>query len=170
MVEDSVDRASRLGAVDQALRGLNGAATRLSPLDKSNHLVPLTEFCWWAISADEALEKALTTAYRARRDADADGRMAAGLRYVRNALGHHQLTATRVEGGLRFPIVFPVTIEPVSIRWVSADELVTGRPDRRARAPYEQHLAGQLVEETTYAARRWLERASAWAHTGVLPA
>ncbi len=167
-------RIKQMSAVERALSGLAGAAARLIPLDKNNHAIPLTEFCWWAISADDALERVLVLdkrPYRATRDADADGQRASGLRYVRNALGHAQLTATLINGGLTLPITLPVTIPPVTIHWASATELDTGfknqSPD--VRAYYERHLAGQLVDETTYAARRWLERAHTWTRTGHLP-
>lgn len=170
MEDQGVDRAQQLAAIDRTMTGLGGAAARLTPLDKNDHFVSLTEFCWWAISADDALEHNLgKPVYRTARDSDLDGRVAAGLRYVRNALGHHQLTATLLEGGMRLPIVLPITIKPITIRWVPADKLATDWDQPRVRAKYEKNLAGRLVSETTYEARRWLERAHIWARTGDLP-
>lgn len=164
--------AKQIGAVERAISGLAGAAGRLMPIDKNNHAIPLTEFCWWAISADDALEKVIgKQPYRAARDADSDGQLASGLRYVRNALGHAQLTATMINGGLTLPITLPVTFPPITIHWAPATELDTGFKDRSpdVRARYTRHLEGQLVDETTYAARRWLERAHTWTRTGYLP-
>lgn len=154
---DASLRADQTGAVDRALSGLAGAAGRLVPIDKSNHAIPLTEFCWWAITADDALEKVIgRQPYRAARDADSDGQLASGLRYVRNALGHAQLTATKVNGGLTFPITFPVTFPPITIHWAPAPQLDTGFRGQSVdvRARYERHLEDELVDETTYAARR----------------
>lgn len=164
--------AHQTGAVDRAISGLAGAAARLIPVDKNNHAIPLTELCWWAMRADDALEKVIgRQPYRAARDADSDGQLASGLRYVRNALGHAQLTATRTNGGLTFPITFPVTFPPITIHWAPAPGLDTGFRNQSAdvRARYERHLEDQLVSETTYAARRWLERAHTWTRTGHLP-
>ena len=56
---DAKRRVDQARAIDRATSGLAGAAGRLLPIDKNNHAIPLTEFCWWAISADDALEQAI---------------------------------------------------------------------------------------------------------------
>lgn len=169
---DAKRRVDQASAIDRAISGLAGAAGRLLPIDKNNHAIPLTEFCWWAISADDALEQAIgRRSYRSARDADSDGQLASGLRYVRNALGHAQLTATKINGGLTPPFTFPITIPPITIHWAPAPQLDTGFRGQSAdvRDRYERHLEDELVDETTYAARRWLERAHSWSRTGHLP-
>jgi hypothetical protein len=162
-VADASSEETQQQAVQRAHEGLDAAHGRLeqsigrvkqSGLNHPDLFVPLTEFCWWAISVDEGLDR-LDDTYRDRRDEDPDGRVVAGLRYVRNALGHDRLTTTHMTGGVRVPIRVPMRIH---VRWVwrKAAGIPVGKPQQRNRAAYEEWVARRPVEETTLQVWRWL--------------
>ena len=57
------------------------------------------EALWWAIVLDHYFEQqADLPNYRARRDADPRGELLRGVRYARNAVGHHVAAVELVEG------------------------------------------------------------------------
>src|SRR4051794_4365967 len=77
---------------------------------------PLAEAVWWAICVDEELERG--AGYRARRNADADGKRLVGLRYVRSALGHHMFFNVIVDRGSWLPATLPMRLGPPEARWM----------------------------------------------------
>jgi hypothetical protein len=110
------------------------------------------------IALDDELARNKRMIYAEVRNADPDGQVVAGLRYVRNALGHSLLTVTESEGGLRFPISFPLSIGPIVTRWKSAEDVRVNMPQERNRRYYSEWVAGRVVEETRVAAHRWHSR------------
>ena len=151
------DAASERESIRRGLGGLGDAWQRLAQAGAKYHFVPLTEFCWWAISLDDLLPGVIAD-YASKRDADEDGRVVSGLRYVRNALGHAGLVVTRTEGGLSLPISLPLTVNgPLVAYWVEAIDLAVDLPQPKNQERYEQWVAGRELRTTTYQARRWLE-------------
>lgn len=159
-----------LQAIERAMSGLAIATTRLTPLNRNTLFESVTEFCWWVVSADEALGDAIgAKRYMGARNDDVDGRVVQGLRHVRHALGHSQLIATATEGGLTAPFAVPIAIQPITVRWRPANEVTTKKGNDQSQPAYARAIAGREVDQTLVEARRWLGRAQAWAHTGILP-
>jgi hypothetical protein len=140
-------------AVRRAAHGFEQAYSRLIAGGERYDHVPLTEFCWWAISLDEGLER-VRDGYLSARNSHPHGQVVWGLRRVRNALGHQSLIVTRTEGGLGPPLTPPLTVRPIVAYWVDADVL-PDRPGENDRN-YRRFVEGRRLDETTDAVRRWL--------------
>src|SRR5947209_5620873 len=77
-------------------------------------------------------------------------------------LGHRRVFAARIDGGLTWPITFPITWDPINISWLDIGELpdLDGR-QAALRPAYEQHLQGEAVMDTLERALLWFGRAAA---------
>jgi hypothetical protein len=139
-------------AVRRASQGFEQAHSRLVTSGETYDFVPLTEFCWWAISLDEGLE-GVRDGYKSERNSHPQGQVVAGLKHVRNVLGHARLIVTRVEGGLGPPLTPPLTPRPIVAYWIDADALPE-RPGPNDKN-YRLYVEGRRLDETIDAVRRW---------------
>lgn len=152
----SVTKEPDYESVRRAEQGFNSAYGRLIEQGQKHHFVPLTEFCWWAISLDEGLRE-VRPDYLSRRNTHPHGQVVTGIKRIRNVLGHQRLIVTRQEGGLSFPVTFPISFPPVVARWVDAETLPEpNTPEPTNDRYYRQYVAGRTLDETADAVRRWL--------------
>jgi len=145
------------------LRGFREALGRVksAPATVPESLfIPLTEATWWAICADEAFETDPT--YKSRRNQDRGGKTLLGMRYARNALGHHWAFIAIVKrgGGWSIPWSIPWSITQYAV-WVATVEL----PDfgkhssPTIEAAYTEYVASKPVVETLELVDTWLTAA-----------
>lgn len=103
-----------------------------------------------------------TKSYIAERQADDDGRVLGGLRYVRNAAGHDRLVVVThyLTAGLKIPFTLPARRAHLVMRWRPADEIPAKDRSTENRHAYVQFVEGE-VHDTLDAAERWLKRCMA---------
>jgi hypothetical protein len=108
----------------------------------------------WAVAIDERIAKTWAPRgkplrWRWRGEVQA-AEVMAGVRFVRNRVHHDWADAFwfNEEGGLTFPMTFPVTFS--TWRWRALSELPIGKKDDHGQDVYEQHLARQPVERTLF--------------------
>ena len=125
----------------------------------------LTEALWWTTAVDEGFEDLDGDGYKSEREAEWLGRHLVGLRHARNQAGHQRAFMVRSEGGLTFPVTFPLTIPPMRVVWRPVEELPPPSPDhdgKIAKARREQYatlLVGRPVAESLNHAAAWFAHA-----------
>ena len=156
---DEIDRALRRGEAGLREAFARYTIARRARLDDhaSNAAV---EAAMWVTALDDLREQTSGDVgrYRARRDADDNGCVVLGLRWVRNhgvhALVNHQQWSE--DQGFNFPLNFPANAE-WHIRWGPIPSQVQRRKDdARSFDGYVQQLQGHWVDDTLQAAARWL--------------
>lgn len=118
------------------------------------------EAAMWVTALDDLCERTSgdKDAYRVHRDADLDGQVILGLKWVRNVGVHVVFTphAWSEDQGFNFPLNFPANAEwqiwwgpvPVDLRPTKHDDLFDG---------YVRCLLQRSVSESLQAAARWLD-------------
>jgi hypothetical protein len=131
--------------------------------------VPAVDFANWACALDEQFRKTDTN-YVARRSADDEGRLLAGLRFVRDRHMHQVAITSAVQAVVTYPDYsggIPPTITPamtsVRVYWLPVGEIREPTDWRRnedwyrnRRDAYQEHLEGRDVRMTLLAALRFL--------------
>ena len=156
---DEFDRAARRGGL--GLREAFDRYNRALAAQLIDHVATaVLEAVMWTVAIDELHEKSFgdIDGYRARRDADNDGRVVLGLKFVRNQ-GLHELAVHQEwtdEPGVKSTLKFPATTE-FFIRWSPIPhELQPNKPDALYEG-YISYLQGAPVRESIQAAARWLD-------------
>jgi hypothetical protein len=126
--------------------------------------ISAVDFANWASALDERLREtapADAQRYRSDRDANPDGRVIGGIRFVRDR-HMHQVVVSAVPDSADFFAAFPPQLS-LGIVWRNVDELP--RPDGRGttnpqyepeRNAYRDHMEGKPTWVTLAAALRWL--------------
>ncbi len=139
-----------LAAARLAVLGLRDAYSRHFALahstmqDEDSMIISAVDFVNWACALDEVLRET-DPGYAQRRDADSDGRVLPGLRYVRDRHMHQVVVSMRGDG-VAFFGAFPPSFS-AGVVWRPASEIAapTGRhataPSvQQRRTVYEQNL------------------------------
>ncbi|WP_097934706.1 MULTISPECIES: hypothetical protein [unclassified Streptomyces] len=120
-------------------------------------LVSAMEAAYWANALDLRLRDD-DPSYK-RLNGDGPDLMRA-IRFVRNRAAHHLPLVVELTGGIRAPLVFPLTVEPVVIRWVSAVSLPLPGEERhknlKGEALYVKRMEGREVGDVLKDVGRWL--------------
>jgi hypothetical protein len=130
--------------------------------------VPLCEALWWTASVDDGLMElsdsshnyyATPADYQNARDADPNGQIMLGVIYARNRCGHQRAIATTVRlptPGSPIPMVLGAVFT-----WLPASQLPPpdpAHPNTALRQVYDTRLAGQPVEASIGAVKRWFDQ------------
>lgn len=151
-----------LQAMHWSKRALAACIHRAAQDDAFESWTGAVEGAWWALALDDALENHLNRIYKEARDADADGRVVKGMRWLRNRHAHDILLTA--SGGAKKPFFVPpggkgiFYISP-SNRWMKSEDIIGNRPDRSAsiRPDYDQHVAGMPLDMSLSHALRWFD-------------
>ncbi|EDY44609.1 hypothetical protein [Streptomyces sp. SPB074] len=143
-----------------ALHGFEQARGRLvrglaETPSASTALVSASEAAYWAVALDDRL-----------REDDASYKSLNGhgpallqaVKWVRNRSAHQIPMTVEESGGVRFPITFPLTVQPVAVRWAPEASLPPedpGHPSRRGRQAYRSLLEGRPVVDSFAAVAEW---------------
>ncbi|WP_411097173.1 hypothetical protein [Streptomyces sp. 020-2-3H-GM] len=145
-----------------ALTAFQDARARLDEnladvLDPGRALVSAMEAAYWANALDLRLRED-DPSYN-RLNGDGPDLMRA-IRFVRNRAAHHLPLVVELTGGIRAPLVFPLTVEPIVIRWVSAASLPLPTEERhknlKGEALYVKRMEGREVRGVLTDVGRWL--------------
>jgi hypothetical protein len=141
----------------------NYAAYRSRPT-VDNIGVSAVDFANWASALDERLRVTAATdaeRYRHDRDANPDGRVIGGIRFVRDR-HMRQVVVSAVPDSADFFAAFPPQLS-LGIVWRNVDELPepdgrgrTNKHYERQRDAYHHHMQGKPTWVTLAAAARWL--------------
>lgn len=157
-----------LGAAREAVNR-HTDETLLDSLDRFRGYATAGESLLWLAILEESLWPPKGTeerrCYERRRAEDGRGRVAQGLRYLRNRLVHEQVVSVEESqlDGLMFPLKFPLRFDRWIFRWRAGLPAPTPRhraSDRYAAeefAVYEASLAGQPTHHTLELALLWVE-------------
>ncbi|MFD9538085.1 hypothetical protein [Streptomyces sp. NPDC060010] len=118
--------------------------------------IPATEAVYWGRALDEQLMDA-DSAYTTARGCP-EGDVMRGLKWIRNRAAHALPLTVRKSGGLSLPPRVPLTIEPVTVLWLQADQLPPEPPDRidrKGRAAYNRTFADRPVTEPLEEIAQW---------------
>ncbi|MEC5422399.1 hypothetical protein QGM71_02700 [Virgibacillus sp. C22-A2] len=106
------------------------------------------ELLLWIMTTDEwHLEHGMED-YIDRRNKNKNGMLLNGMRHAYNMMKHNMgfFQIHQKEGGLKFPVRFPVNFK-ITVRWVVAGEVLNGTyPNQKQN--YIKHLEGKEVIQT----------------------
>ena len=131
------------------------------------------ETVWWVCAIDEQLDgnggsRRQVTQYARERDADDNGKVIPGLRWVRDRHTHQlPLTTERDETPFLNSGRGVIFISPGFIWRPTAAIRTSDRND--GRGVYEQHIAGRKRSGALYAACRWLQSRTGQQLGGTIP-
>ncbi|QRV32515.1 hypothetical protein I6J39_34795 (plasmid) [Streptomyces californicus] len=119
-------------------------------------LVSAMEAAYWANSLDLRLRHD-DPSYKGLNGDGPD--LIRALRFVRNRAAHQLPLVVETTGGIRAPLVFPLTVEPLVIRWVSAASPPSA--DERHKGPkgealYVKRMEGREVRGVLKDVGHWL--------------
>jgi hypothetical protein len=151
---------------DLALRGLIDATAVLDGEVSGNELIAIGQAAFWACAVDEHMRDHIAKeAYESRRQADPNGRVLPGLRFIRNAVAHGAVVVTRSSG-----LVWPLGSSPsgkyfdwgelvYQSRGVVVDEWI-GTRDRNRHIDeqdriHDELFGGRPVAEPLHSAIAW---------------
>ncbi|ARI54584.1 hypothetical protein A6E92_22235 [Streptomyces sp. S8] len=145
-----------------ALNAFQDARERLDEsldpvIDSGRALVSTMEAAYWA----NVLDLRLGEDDPSYKQLNGDGpELMRALRFVRNRAAHQLPLVVEATGGIRAPLVFPLTVEPVVIRWVSASSLPLPAEERhwnlKGEALYVRLIEGREVRDVLKDVCRWL--------------
>ncbi|MGW2546334.1 hypothetical protein ACWC5I_37070 [Kitasatospora sp. NPDC001574] len=149
------------GLVGIALDGFTQARVRLAHcLTETTNLyavtVPVMESAYWARTLDEQLTNA-DPAYKDARLRPA-GTVVRAVQWLRNQSTHALPLTVRAIGGLTMPITLPLTLQPVSVHWLPADELPPENPkyaSPKGRQAYNDTFAHRPLLEPLEDVAQW---------------
>lgn len=158
----SIDHYS--GPASTVFEGLTSAIERVGGSSIRSDQIAIGESLFWAITLDEMLSKRHGAQYDNARDAHPLGATISGARLARNAIAHGMVIVQSIQGGLTFPMTFPLTFgEPA---WLEIDRLVdlaSPKPTRWLaiqKASYAAHFDGRRPIEPLFDVRGWIIAAS----------
>ncbi|MBD3544472.1 hypothetical protein [Streptomyces sp. JV180] len=144
-----------------ALTAFQDARARLDEsldpvIDSGRALVSAMEAAFWA----NALDLRLRDDDPSYKGLNGDGPdLIRALRFVRNRAAHQLPLVVETTGGIRAPLAFPLTVEPLVIRWVSAASLPPADEryeDPKGEALYVKRMEGREVSGVLKDVGRWL--------------
>lgn len=147
-----------------AMEGFVQAIESVVGVEPRENQIAIGQALFWGITLDELLKKAHSDAYENARDGHVDGRVVDGARLARNAITHGAVIVQSVQGGLEWPLVFPIMWG--SPAWVPLNELTqTWTPELRPRLPlqkvsYSDHFASRPGVEPLLRMKAWLLEAA----------
>ncbi|MBB2965593.1 hypothetical protein [Leifsonia aquatica] len=128
-------------------QGLESALERITGESMRSDQIAIGESLFWGITLDELLYKTHGTPYVDARDADPLGGCVNGARLARNAITHGAVLVQSIQGGLTFPLSFPLMFgEPA---WLPVDRIM-----ELASPPTSKRLAAQQASYATHFATR----------------
>ncbi|MGW6287822.1 hypothetical protein [Streptomyces sp. NPDC055107] len=144
-----------------ALTAFHDAQKRLDEnldavVDSGRALVSAMEAAYWVNALDLRLRKD-DPSYKRLNGHGPD--LIRALRFVRNRAAHQMPLVVEPTGGIRAPLTFPLTVEPVVIRWASAASLPPAderHEDPKGEALYVKRMEGREVRDVLKGVDRWL--------------
>jgi hypothetical protein len=130
------------GPASTVFEGLTLAIERITGENIRSDQIAIGESLFWGITLDELLYKAHGPLYVDARDADARGACVNGARLARNAITHGAVIVQSIQGGMTFPMTFPMKFGELA--WLPVDRIM-----QLASPPASKWLAAQ---ELSYAA------------------
>ncbi|MGG5172437.1 hypothetical protein ACQR35_09710 [Pseudarthrobacter sp. J1738] len=154
----SIDRYT--APASTVFEGLDQAIERITGASMRSDQIAIGESLYWGITLDELLYKAHGTRYELARDIDSHGACVNGARLARNAITHGAVLVQSIQGGLTFPMTFPVLFGAPA--WLPLDRIVAlARPRASSRlsaqkASYAAHFATRPPAEPPRKLRDWI--------------
>lgn len=153
---------AQLQAMHWSKSALAASIHRAAQDDAFESWTGAVEGAWWALALDDALENHLNRIYKEARDADPNGLIVRGMRWLRNRHAHDILLTA--SGGAKKPFLVPpggigmFYISP-SNRWLKSDDIIGNRPDRSAslKPDYDEHVAGLPLYMSLQMALSWFD-------------
>lgn len=129
----------------------------VSKLNDQEIYTAIGELLLWVVTTDDWHRKNGEYDYKKRMEKDKNGVILLGMRHAFNSLKHNMsiFQIHDKEGGLEFPITFPLEISETSVIWMTAGETLNGKyPEQKEN--YIKYLEGIDIIETFKDALRFL--------------
>ncbi|MFE1127742.1 MULTISPECIES: hypothetical protein [unclassified Streptomyces] len=157
-----------------ALHGFEQARARLirglaETPSASTALVSASEAAYWAVALHERL-RSDDASYKSLNGRGPD--LLDAVKWVRNRSAHQIPMTVETTGGIRFPIVFPLTVQPVVVRWATESSLPPEDPKYRSprgRQGYRDILEGRPVVDSFARVAEWFAVEAARPGTLIAP-
>lgn len=107
------------------------------------------ELLLWVVTTDEWHQIHGLGDYKKRRNKNTDGEIIFGMRHAFNMLKHNMafFQIHRKNGGLEFPMTFPIEKDEITVNWMPAGDVLNGKyPEQKEN--YINYLEGKDVLET----------------------
>lgn len=158
----SIDHYS--GPTATVFEGLELAIARINGGSIRSDQIAIGESLFWGITLDELLYKTHGDRYANARDTDPLGGCVNGARLARNAITHGAVIVQSIQGGMTFPMTFPLAFgEPA---WLPVDRLMElASPPQTPwlsaqEASYATHFATKQPAEPPRQLRDWIVAAA----------
>ncbi|MDX8359834.1 hypothetical protein [Cytobacillus sp. IB215316] len=155
------DIEQQLKRLENNLYALNKAYQRLQKAIDLNHeqeiYTAIGETLLWTMTTNE-WHQSHNPQYKRRRNKDENGQLLFGLLHAYNSMKHNMefITIHTNEGGVQFPISFPLEIPPISVHWMPAGEILDGGGYKQ-KENYKRYIEGKDVLDSFKLAMDFLQ-------------
>ncbi|MCF6461507.1 hypothetical protein [Clostridium sp. Cult3] len=153
------DKIKRLKNNEYALRkAYSRLENSLENRNEKDIYSSIGELLLWVLTTDEWHIEHNDDKYKNRRNNDINGQVLSGLRYAYNLMKHNMdfYTIHREEGGMSFPISFPLDIPEITINWKTLNKDMESGYESQIRN-YKKCIQGKTILETFDKAIKFLD-------------
>ena len=158
----SIDHYS--GPASTVFEGLALAIKRINGGSIRSDQIAIGESLFWGVTLDELLYKAHGERYVQARENDPLGACVNGARLARNAITHGAVIVQSIQGGMTFPMKFPLMFGDPA--WLPVDRIMELASPPKSKwlaaqeASYAAHFATKKPAEPPHQLRDWIVAAA----------